>query len=146
MRFFRRQLRLACVMVVGALVACTGDDPQLAAESSSGTSSSSSGAASSTSGAPVDAGPACQAGAKECVGSVPRTCDSNGAWHDEAACSGAAPICAGGACVSFRLHGGIGTMGVSPTAPGSLRLRDNGLERGTRTCGGSLCVTGGITP
>jgi hypothetical protein len=77
---------------------------------------------------------------------VPRTCDSNGAWHDEAACSGIAPICNAGSCVSFRLRGGIGTLAAGPTAAGSLRLRDNGLEQGKRTCGGSLCVTGGIAP
>lgn len=42
-------------------------------------------------------------------------------------------------------RGGIGTLGVRPTPPGTVRVVDEGFEfAGGRTCTGTVCVTGGF--
>ncbi|MBI4703099.1 MAG: hypothetical protein HY744_18435 [Deltaproteobacteria bacterium] len=41
----------------------------------------------------------CTPGAKDCLGSVPRTCDPGGSWQTGPACQGATPFCCAGSCV-----------------------------------------------
>lgn len=41
----------------------------------------------------------CSPGAKECTGSVPRVCSSDGAWVNQPACSGSTSRCLAGSCV-----------------------------------------------
>lgn len=98
------------------LVACVGDDPAVTER-----------------GGPVIEGGVsdvpCRPGAKDCVGSIPRTCDPSGRWYDEQPCSGLTPVCNAGICAAFKLRGGIGAVG---------------FDHGTRACGATFCVTGGI--
>lgn len=94
---------------------------------------------------PVTGAAVCQPGAKQCLDAVPQVCDANGRWHDTPACGGLTPICTAGACVAFRVRGGLGTLGVPP-APAHLRVKDNGFEVSPRMCGSSLCVRGGFVP
>jgi len=42
----------------------------------------------------------CLTGAKDCVGTTPRLCDSTGHWSSLTACSGSTPYCSGGVCVT----------------------------------------------
>jgi len=42
----------------------------------------------------------CASGAKDCIGSTPRACDTSGHWTSLSACAGTTPICKGGACIA----------------------------------------------
>jgi hypothetical protein len=52
----------------------------------------------------------------------------------------------GGTGAGMVVRGTIGTLGERPPAAGGMRIRDDGLEFGDRTCSGSTCVKGGILP
>lgn len=49
----------------------------------------------------------CTPGDKTCTGNVPNTCDSNGQWQAQAACSGATPTCVAGICSAPICGNGI---------------------------------------
>ncbi len=119
------------------------EQPDVAADASTGCAPACSGATPiCLAGACV----VCAPGSKQCDAQTPQTCDATGQWQSGTACGGQTPICAAGACGSTVLRGTLGTLGPHPASAASVRLRDDGLERGPRLCTTTICVTGGITP
>jgi hypothetical protein len=55
------------------------------------------------------------------------------------------PVDAGPTTLSLRTNG-IASTGTDGLRAGTLRLTETGFEIGGRTCVGSLCLSGGITP
>lgn len=95
---------------------------------------------------PDDGGPKPECtGGDRCAGNTPETC-VDGGWATQSACGGAAPVCSNGICGTYRVTGGIRSVGPLPDG-GLIRLVSGGLEVGPRTCASNnICVTGGIVP
>lgn len=124
-----------------------------------GTGGASSGGTSGDSGSPGGCEPACEGDTPFCVGGVCAACLDDeaqcsgntpelcvdGAWVPQTTCSGATAACSNGTCASLRLSGGLVTE-ATPAPAATLRLREHGLTLAPRTCGASVCVTGGILP
>jgi len=90
---------------------------------------------------------ACLPDTRRCEGTTPQACDGTGKWVSEPSCGGATPICnfASGTCTNTQVTGGLVDVRKSPSASG-VGLREAGFVQGKRTCGGGVCVSGGISP
>jgi len=78
----------------------------------------------------------CKSGWADCVGSVPRACDSFGHWKSLTACTGTTPVCKAGTCAA-----GVCSSGEYRCTGDTLETCNAGLTgfQTVKTCGSGLC-------